>query len=112
MDMLMAEFSQSKPRSLQSVGIDTGQYHKTESRLRIFAKLTAKYPHLVSVYSIGNSVQGRELLVLKITTDKEERKLEKPMFKYVGNMHGNEGVGHELLLNLAGHLLYNYDKDE
>ena len=112
MDVHMAEFSQSKPKSLQSVGIDVAQYHKYNARLTILAKLSSEYPHLVTVHSIGDSVQGRPLLVLKISTDKEERKLEKPMFKYVGNMHGNEGVGHEILINLAGHLLYNYGKDD
>ena len=112
MDVHMAEFSQSKPRSLESVGIDTQQYHKEKARVKFLAKLTAQYPHLAKVYTIGESVQGKQLYVLKISIDKEERKLEKPMFKYVGNMHGNEGVGHELLINLAGHLLYEYGKDD
>ena len=111
MDIHMAAFSQPRPRSLQSIGIDTQHYHKSEARLLTLAKLAAQYPHLMSVYSIGDSVLGHPLLVIKITTDGEERKLEKPMFKYVGSMHGNEGVGHEILIYLVGHLLFNYGKD-
>lgn len=73
--------------------------------------LPSKYPHLASVYSIGKSVHERELWVVKISVDKEERKLGKPMFKYVGNMHGNEALSRQLLLYFTEHLLTNYGKD-
>lgn len=36
----------------------------------------------------------------------------KPMVRFVGNMHGNEAVGREVLLHLSRHLLQGYEVDE
>ena len=44
------------------------------------------------VGQIGQSVQGRALVYIKLSAGVERRKLLEPMVKYVGNMHGNEAV--------------------
>ncbi|GFN75897.1 carboxypeptidase d [Plakobranchus ocellatus] len=73
--------------------------------------LERRFPNLSKLYDIGHSVQGRRLLVLQISSNVTQRQLLKPAFKYVANMHGNEAVGRELMLNLASYLLVNYRTD-
>lgn len=65
-------------------------------------------PEQSRLYSIGKSVQGRDLLVLELGTSPGQDQLLKPNFKYVGNMHGNEVVGKELLLWLAHYMCQEY----
>ncbi|XP_059279959.1 carboxypeptidase SOL1 isoform X1 [Lycium ferocissimum] len=62
------------------------------------------------VYSIGKSVLGVPLWVMEIS-DKPGKEEAEPSFKYIGNVHGDEPVGRELLILLANWLCDNYMKD-
>ncbi|XP_071039016.1 carboxypeptidase D [Parasteatoda tepidariorum] len=88
---------------------NSSHYRHYEELKENLLKLEKDYKTLTSVYSIGQSVEKRELYVIRITSNVT---INKPMFKYVANIHGNEAVGRELLLNLAQYLLENYGKDE
>ena len=71
---------------------DTNHYHSYEEARAVFREYETRHPGLAKLHSIGQSVQGRELLVLQITRGAGGRGREhgKPMFKWVANMHGNE----------------------
>ena len=69
------------------------------------------YSNLTALYSIGKSVQGREMWVMVVSRSPYEHMVGKPNVKYVANMHGNEAVGRELMLHLILHLVKSYDTD-
>ena len=63
---------------------------------------------MVAVYSIGKSVENRQLWVTRISNEvafsrkskqgnQQKRKQLKPMVKIVANMHGNEVLNYFLL---------------
>lgn len=100
------------PREPQERFSDTnmGRYHTHEEMEQLFGRLQQEYPFLMEKFSIGSSVEGRSLIGARITGpgNKEGR----PQFKYIGNMHGDETVGREILINLVEHLTTNYREDE
>jgi carboxypeptidase D len=57
---------------------------------------------------LGSSVKGHPIVGIRLAAGGPERPLLRPMVKYVGNMHGNEVVGREVLLALAEYLVHNY----
>lgn len=88
------------------------KYTKYDDLLNLTSELETTYPDLVKSYSIGKSVQGRQLLVLQISEDVKTPHYERPSFKYVANMHGDESIGRQLVIYLAQYLLANYGKDD
>ena len=80
-------------------------YHNFNQMTELLKNVSARFPDLVHLYSLGNSVQGRPLWAVMVSRNVRENKLLKPNIKLVANMHGNEAVGRELLLQLLVYLV-------
>ena len=65
---------------------------------------------LAATGSVGKSVEGKELRYIKISKNVNRRGVGEPMVRYVGNMHGDEAVGRQLIYYLAHYLLTNYNR--
>lgn len=63
-------------------------YHSEDELLDFLAHLAKNYPTLAKVHTLGQSLEGRALAAIQISSNVGRRDLLKPMFKYVGNMHG------------------------
>ncbi|MBY0415441.1 MAG: succinylglutamate desuccinylase/aspartoacylase family protein, partial [Bdellovibrionales bacterium] len=72
--------------------------------------VTDHAPEISKLFSIGKSSKGRNLWVVKISKDVGVND-DRPEFKYIANMHGDEIVGRELMVKLIKELIANYGKD-
>lgn len=86
------------------------EYHTYAEMTTLLEDYATNYPLLCRLESTGQSVQGRELWVMKITDNPDIEEAE-PEVKLISTMHGNEPVGMEMLLNLIALLLEDYDTD-
>ena len=87
--------------------------YRTHTRLKEeITLLTTEFSEIAVKYVIGQSVQGRDLVCLKISEEATKaRPVLKPQVKYIANIHGDEVVGRELLLGLARALCEQYGHD-
>ncbi|CAB4064502.1 CPM [Lepeophtheirus salmonis] len=65
-------------------------YHNHTEMTNYLRHISTIYSNLTALYSIGQSVQGRELWVMVVSRSPYEHMIGKPNVKYVANMHGNE----------------------
>ncbi|KAM7289332.1 carboxypeptidase M-like [Ixodes scapularis] len=65
-------------------------YYNHEEMTAFLRNVSTDYPDFTKLYSVGKSVENRDLWVLLITKEPHEEPLLKPNVKYVANMHGNE----------------------
>lgn len=103
---------------IRSVSPSTETTAETYNKYYDYAELTRRlqslaqtYPHIAELSSVGQSVEGRELWVMRITEHPDKDSPGKPKFKYVGNMHGDETVSRQVLVYLVQHLLTKYGQD-
>ena len=87
-------------------------YHDYDELTAYLSDYAERYPNITNLFSIGQSVGGRELWVIEISDNPGQTELGEPEFKYVGNMHGDEAVGRELLINFVGLVLDSYGSDQ
>ncbi|MFA6236325.1 MAG: M14 family zinc carboxypeptidase [Bacteriovorax sp.] len=78
-----------------------------EKDLKTIAK---KFPDITKLYSIGKSVKKRDLWVMKLSKNARVDD-DRPEFKYVANMHGDEIVGREVMVRFIKDCTDNYGKD-
>lgn len=85
-------------------------YPTYDQYLEIMKGFTDKYPSLCRLDTIGVSIYGKLVLVLKIS-DNASTDEDEPEVFYSSSIHGDETGGYILMLHLADYLLKGYDSN-
>ncbi len=113
LEMLPHPSSSSKNRAMATTvdGMaNWDKYPTYEVYRELVKKFEQDYPELCKLDSIGTTVYGRKLYVVKISDNVLEDEAE-PEFFYTSSMHGDETTGKILMLRLIDSLLTTYGKD-
>jgi hypothetical protein len=78
---------------------------------KVLKQFAAKYPSIMKLFSVGKSIQNRDLWMVKLSDNVNVDEIE-PEVKYIANMHGNEIVGRELMVLLIKDLLEAYSNGD
>ena len=92
--------------------IDYGAYRTYEELQDTMTLLAETYPGLCRLYTIGQSLQGRQLWTMEITNHETGAADDKPGLWIDGNTHSGEVTGSAVCLLTIGHLLEGYGEDE
>lgn len=86
------------------------QYLSYEDYTSMMYSFALDFPEICQVFSLGQTIEGREILVAKIS-DNIQTKEAEPQFFYTAQMHGDELVTSILTLRLIDYLTQNYGTD-
>ena len=103
------DYPQVKP--LKDGEVDFQHFHTYEETTVLLKKWAAAYPDLVDLYSVGHSLEGRDIWQITITNWKKGKHTDKPAFFIEGGRHAGEISGIEATLYFINHVLTNYGTD-
>lgn len=102
-DLALSNLSPEEPSTIIQF-----TYHSNAQMYSVLKRTAAKCSQISHVYSIGRSAEGKDLLVIEFSRNPGQHELLEPEIKLVGNMHGNEVLGRQLLIYLAQYLCSEY----
>lgn len=102
-------YAQVKP--LKAGEVDFQHFHTYEEATEILRMWAKQHPDLIDLYSVGKSLEGRDIWQITLTNKKTGRHTDKPAMFIEGGRHAGEISGIEATLYFANHLLTSYGKD-
>ncbi|MDQ1351877.1 MAG: Peptidase protein [Acidobacteriota bacterium] len=93
-----------------SQGDINGAYHNYNETRSLLKELETRFPGMAQEITIGYSIEGRELNVIKISDNVQSNESEPNIF-IVGCHHAREWISVEIPLLFAKYLLENYSLD-
>lgn len=104
--------AQAQPPIEARVEIAWNRYYRHAELNELMRRIAAAYPELVRIEKIGESLQGREMLVAIVNAPATGPDTSKPAMWIDGNVHGNEVQGAEAVLYTLWYLTASYGRNE
>ncbi len=89
---------------------DWDTYPTYNTYVAMMNQFAADYPDICKLVNAGTTVQGRQILFVKISDNVNQREAE-PQVMLSSSMHGDETTGYVLMLRLIDTLLTSYGTD-
>jgi Zinc carboxypeptidase len=102
----------AQPFMPSKVDVAFNRYYTHEQLNDLMRKIAKAYPKLVKLETIGQSRQGRDMLVAVVTSSKNGSDRDKPAMWIDGNVHGNEIQAGEAVLYTLWHATKEYGHNE
>lgn len=90
---------------------DDADFHTYDEVLASLRALEAGHPGVAQVFSVGKSIENRDIWGLRISIDDENTLAEKKAIVYMGTHHAREHVSTEIPLLFAEDILGRIDSD-
>jgi len=97
---------------------ETYQFPRGDEKFHTYKELTEKlqnwsrqYPNITNLSSLGTTIQGKQIWILRLTHQNNLRKEPPPGIIFMGSHHAREHLSTEVPLNVLEHLLKNYGKN-
>jgi carboxypeptidase T len=103
-------FSSHGQKEISIQGGVNGDYHSYKELERDLLALQDSYPGLAQVFTIGESLEGRNIYAMKISDNVSQDEVE-PEVLFIGCHHAREWISVEVPYLLGKYLLENYGTD-
>ncbi|KAL0979154.1 hypothetical protein UPYG_G00181420 [Umbra pygmaea] len=84
------------------------RHHDYAAMVTLMKSVTEECPNITSMYSLGRSNKGLDILAMVISGNPTEHEIGEPEFRYTAGLHGNEATGREMVLLLMQYLCKEY----
>lgn len=107
-----AAWAQDAYQYPSKVNVAWNRLYDFDEVTQICRDLATAYPDLLTLTSIGKSVQGRDIWLITLNVPKTGKDTGKPAMYIDGNIHGNEAQAAETVLYSIWYLTKSYGKVE
>jgi len=80
---------------------DAGLYHNYTETVDELRQIEASHGNIAKLFVIGKSIQGRDILAIKISDNPAVEEAEEPEVLYMGCHHAREWISVEIPMHLA-----------